>query len=163
MQGEGGLWIYAPDDSCTAIGRISGLVLRLPGYCVLIRRLSPRKRITLRNWQGRKQSRRGTMTNSRKLSDLEEQIRVQYVLDLYSRGSSPQLYGVEEMANRLLADRDMPSVGPQWASNFIKRQPELKTRFFRRYDYQRAKCEDSVVINTWFLPVKNTIAKYGSS
>jgi hypothetical protein len=68
---------------------------------------------------------------------------------------------VEEMANRLLADRDAPPVGKRWASNFVKRHEELKTRFFRRYDYQRAKCEDPTVIRNWFRLVENTIAKYG--
>ncbi|KAH7464301.1 hypothetical protein FOMA001_g17409 [Fusarium oxysporum f. sp. matthiolae] len=65
------------------------------------------------------------------------------------------------MANRLLADRDASPVGKRWASNFVKRQPELKTRFFRRYDGQRAKCEDLDIIRNWFRLVANTVAKYG--
>jgi hypothetical protein len=65
------------------------------------------------------------------------------------------------MANRLLADRDASPVGKRWASNFVRRQPELKTRFFRKYDYQRAKCEDPTIIRDWFRLVENTIAKYG--
>jgi hypothetical protein len=68
---------------------------------------------------------------------------------------------VEEMASRLLADRDASPVGKNWASNFVKRQQELKTRFNRKYDYQRAKCEDPTLIREWFALVKNTIAKYG--
>ncbi|KAG7001283.1 hypothetical protein FocnCong_v013165 [Fusarium oxysporum f. sp. conglutinans] len=77
------------------------------------------------------------------------------------RGFPPRLRAVEEMANRLLADRDALPVGKRWAHNFVKRQPELKTRFFRRYDYQRAKCEDPTIIRGWFRLVQNTIAKYG--
>ncbi|RKK70134.1 hypothetical protein BFJ71_g17692, partial [Fusarium oxysporum] len=65
------------------------------------------------------------------------------------------------MANCLLADRNASPVGIHWANNFIKRQPELKMRFFRRYDYQRAKCEDPTIIRNWFKLVENTIAKYG--
>ncbi|RKK31124.1 hypothetical protein BFJ66_g15995 [Fusarium oxysporum f. sp. cepae] len=99
--------------------------------------------------------------NSRKLSDLEEQVIVQYILDLDSRGFPSRLCDIEEMANRLLADRDASPVGKRWAHNFIKRQPELKTRFQRRYDYQRAKCEDPIAIRNWFRLVQNTIAKYG--
>ncbi|KAF6514198.1 hypothetical protein HZS61_006454 [Fusarium oxysporum f. sp. conglutinans] len=34
------------------------------------------------------------------------------------------------MANRLLADREMPPVGKRWASNFVKRHKDLKTHFF---------------------------------
>ncbi|KAJ3453706.1 hypothetical protein MRS44_017953 [Fusarium solani] len=107
------------------------------------------------------QSQRDTTPKSRKLSDLEELIIVQFILDLDSRGFPPRLRGVEEMANRLLADRDAPPVGKRWASNFVKRHDELKTRFFRRYDYQRAKCEDPAEIRKWFKLVENTIAKYG--
>jgi hypothetical protein len=68
---------------------------------------------------------------------------------------------VEEIANSLLANRDAPPVGKNWAYNFIKRQPELKTRRFRRYNYQRAKCEDPTVVRSWFRLIENTIAKYG--
>jgi hypothetical protein len=88
------------------------------------------------------QSRRDWIPKSRKLSDLEEQIIIQFILDLDSRGFPPRLHGVEDMANRLLADRDAPPVGKRWASNFVKRHKELEPRFFRRYDYQRAKCKD---------------------
>ncbi|KAJ0132248.1 hypothetical protein HZ326_24671 [Fusarium oxysporum f. sp. albedinis] len=41
------------------------------------------------------------------------------------------------------------------------RHKELKTCFFRRYDYQRAKCEYPTIIRDWFRLVENTIAKYG--
>ncbi|KAL2016057.1 hypothetical protein VTK56DRAFT_4295 [Thermocarpiscus australiensis] len=65
------------------------------------------------------------------------------------------------MANQLRRDRDAPPVGKRWAHNFVKRQPELRTRFTRRYDYQRAKCKDLKVIGEWFALVRNTKAKYG--
>ncbi|RKK10678.1 hypothetical protein BFJ66_g14706 [Fusarium oxysporum f. sp. cepae] len=107
------------------------------------------------------QSRRDTIQKSRKLSDLEEEIIVKFILDLDSRGFPPRLRFVEEMANSQLADRDASPVGKRWAHNFIKRQPELKIRLFRRYDYQRAKCEDPTIIRGWFRLVQNTIAKYG--
>ncbi|KAH7463353.1 hypothetical protein FOMA001_g18122 [Fusarium oxysporum f. sp. matthiolae] len=107
------------------------------------------------------QSRRDFIPKSRKLSDLEEQIIFQFILDLDSRGFPSRLRFVEEMANSLLADRDASPVGKRWAHNFVKRQPELKTRLFRKYDYQRAKCEDLSIIRGWFRLVQNTIAKYG--
>ena len=64
------------------------------------------------------------------------------------------------MANRLLATRDAPPIGTRRASNFVKRHPELRTRFQWKYDYQRAKCEDPEVIRGWFELVRNTIVKY---
>ncbi|RKK76014.1 hypothetical protein BFJ69_g7344 [Fusarium oxysporum] len=95
--------------------------------------------------QGR-QARADCVPNGRKLSDQEEQLIVEYILNLDSRGFPSRHRDIEEIANRLLADRDTSPVGKRWAINFIKRQPELKTRSFRKYDYQRAKCEDPIII-----------------
>ena len=106
-------------------------------------------------------SRRDTTPKSRNLTNLEESSIVQYIIDLDSRSFPPRLVQVEDMANRLLADRDAPRVGKHWASNFVKRQLDLRTRRFRRLDYQRAKCEDPATIQAWFDLVRNTIAKYG--
>jgi hypothetical protein len=98
--------------------------------------------------------------NSRKLVDLEELVIVERILDLDSKGFPPRLCIVEDMANRLIMTRQGERVGPRWAANFVRRQPELRTRFQRKYDYQRAKCEDPEIIRAWFELVKNTIAKY---
>jgi hypothetical protein len=118
-------------------------------------------RNTLKRRLEHTQSRQDTTPNSRKLTDLEESAIIQYVLDLDSRSFPPRLRGVEDMANRLLADRDAASVGINWASKFVKRHQELSTRFTRRYDYQRALCEDPSVICGWFQLVRDTIAEYG--
>jgi hypothetical protein len=107
------------------------------------------------------QSGRDIPANSRKLTKLEESVIVQHILDLNSKGYPPRLSGVEDMTNRLLAERDAGRVGTRWAHNFVKRNPELTTRFNRKYDYQRAQCEDPEVIRSWFALVRNTIAKYG--
>src|SRR4051812_25355683 len=106
-------------------------------------------------------SRRDIPANSRKLTDLEERTIVQYIIELCVRAFPPRLRFIEDMANRLLRERDAPLVGKRWAHNFVKRQPELRTRFTRRYDYQRAKCEDPEVIREWFTLVHNTKARYG--
>ena len=87
-----------------------------------------------RRQRGR-QSRRDITANSRKLTNLEESVIVQYILDLDSKGFPPRLSGVEDMANRLLAERDARHVGVNWASTFVKRHLELTTRFNWKYDY----------------------------
>jgi len=74
------------------------------------------------------QSRCNISANSRRLTDLEESTIVEHILDLDSKGFPPQLSGVEDMANRLLATRDAGRVGVNWASTFVKRHPELTTR-----------------------------------
>ena len=105
--------------------------------------------------------RRAIVANSRKMTDLEESVLVEYILDLAAKGFPPRLCVVEDMANRIIATRNGERVGPRWAGNFVRRRPELRTRFQRKYDYQRAKCEDPEVIRGWFDLVRNTILKYG--
>ena len=107
------------------------------------------------------QARRDIIPKTRKLTDLEEITILERILELDLQGFPPRLRGVEEMANRLLCDRDAQPVGKNWTSNFISRHPQLKTAFSRIYDYQRALCGDPDTINAWFHLVRNFTAKYG--
>ena len=86
---------------------------------------------------------------------------VQRILDLDSRGFSPGYPDVEDMANLLLAKRGTRRVGKLWAKRFVKEHKELKTRFSRGYDFQRALCEDPVALKKWFHLVANMRDKYG--
>ena len=99
-------------------------------------------------------SRRDATPNSRKLTNLEEDAILQRVLDLDARGFPPRLRLVEDMASKLLTDRGGGKVGVNWASNFVKRCPRLRSRLSRKYDYQRAKCEDPKLIAQWFELVR---------
>jgi hypothetical protein len=94
-----------------------------------------------------------TTPKSRRLTDSEEKAIVQYILELVERAFPPRLRGVEDMANQLLRVRDAPPVGKLWAYNFVQRYEEIRIRYIRRYDYQRAKCEDPEVIGGWFALV----------
>ena len=51
------------------------------------------------------------MANSRKLSDLEEQKLVKYILDLDSQEFSPRINNIKEIANLLRIDYDASPVG----------------------------------------------------
>ena len=79
--------------------------------------------------------RRDISANSRKLIDLEEIVLIKRILELNSKGYPPRLCIVEDIANRIIELRDGKRVGPRWATNFVRRQPELRTRFQRKYDY----------------------------
>lgn len=96
-----------------------------------------------------------------KLTATEESAIVQHVLDLDARGFPPTKDMLRDMANKLLAERHRDPVGKLWPDNFIKRTPELKTRWTRRYDRQRALNEDSQALEAWFKLVRSTKAKYG--
>ena len=52
-------------------------------------------------------SRRSLPANSRKLTDSEENAIIQYILDLDSQAFPLRISGVEDMANRLLAERNV--------------------------------------------------------
>jgi hypothetical protein len=95
-----------------------------------------------------------------KLIELEEEVIVQHIIDLDSRGFSPRLADVEDMANYLLETRRAKRVGKLWAHRFVQRRPELKTRFNRVYNFQRALCKDPKLISAWFQLVENIQTKY---
>lgn len=71
------------------------------------------------------------------------------------------------MADHLLAARgqELPPrpVGKNWMSRFIKAQPELQTKWNRKFHSQRAKSEDPVAIRAWFKLVEETRQSYGIS
>ncbi|KAJ5568130.1 hypothetical protein N7450_001957 [Penicillium hetheringtonii] len=102
--------------------------------------------------------------NSHKLTQIEEELLQQRILSLDRRGAAPTQAHVREMANLLLAKRGstpIQTVGEKWVYNFIQRHPELKSRFSRRYDYQRALQENPKIIQEWFNLVQTTIQQYG--
>jgi hypothetical protein len=96
-----------------------------------------------------------------KLLKTEEEVIVEHIFDLDERGWAPRLAAVKDMADCLLEARHRDPVGQNWAASFVKRRPELKVKFNRKYDYRRALCEDPGVIQGWFSLVQNMKAKYG--
>jgi hypothetical protein len=118
-------------------------------------------RATLHRRRNGKPARRDCQTNSKKLTQQEEEVIVKYILDLDLRGFSPTYAAVRDMADKLLLARGGCPVGRDWPRNFVKRTDSLTTRFNRPYDRQRALCEDPVLISSWFELVEQTKAKYG--
>ena len=116
---------------------------------------------TLRDRMGGRPPRSDTRANGLNLTELEEGVIVNYILDRDSRGFPPRQADVEDMANYLRKCRKAKPVGKLWAHRFVQRRPELKTRFNRVYDFQRALCEDPELIGAWFRLVENMRAKYG--
>ena len=118
-------------------------------------------RSTLRDRRAGKPLRRDCQPNSKKLTELEEEVIVSYILDLDQRGFAPTYAAVRDMADKLLAARGGGQVGIHWPHNFVKRTDSLTTRFNRAYDRQRALYKNPVLIRSWFELVEQTKAKYG--
>jgi hypothetical protein len=102
-----------------------------------------------------------TRANNYKLTPNEEQSLLQWILSMDTRGSTPRPSMVRDMANILLAERSGGVVGSKWVYNYTNRHEELKSRYSRRYNYQRAKCEDRRIIQPWFELVRRTIDEHG--
>src|SRR5450432_3992596 len=109
-------------------------------------------------------ARRDARPSNCKLTATEELTLVQWILSMDQRGLAPRPESVRQMADLLLQKRSNSNsnsqVGKLWVYNFVRRHQALQTRYNRKYDYQRAKCEDPQVIRDWFRLVKNIIAKY---
>jgi hypothetical protein len=103
-------------------------------------------RTTLQARLDGRDSRRDILHPRQNLTKLEEITIIQRIIELDSQAFPPRLSAVKNMANRLLRDRDASRVGKNWASNFVKRQPQLKAVFNRKYDYFRALCENPKLI-----------------
>jgi hypothetical protein len=116
---------------------------------------------TLRRRRAGISSQRDCQPNSKKLTQLEEEVIVSYILNLDQRGFAPTYAAVRDMADKLLAARGGGQVGQKSPANFVKRTESLTTRFNRAYDRQRALCEDPVLIRSWFELVEQTKLKYG--
>jgi hypothetical protein len=121
-------------------------------------------RSTLRDRLSGRTTRSTTRANSQKLTSYEEESLQKWILSMDSRGAAPRPSTVREMADLLLAARGSTPpllVGQNWVTNFVKRHPTLSCRFSKRYNYERAKCEDPKIISEWFSLVQKTILTYG--
>jgi hypothetical protein len=98
------------------------------------------------------------------MTEIEEESLQKWILSMDLRGAAPRPSTIREMADLLLAARGttpVVTVGENWVTNYIKRHPNLSSRFSRSYNYDRAKCEDPKIIEEWFNCVQRTILQYG--
>jgi hypothetical protein len=116
---------------------------------------------TIRRRRDGTRSRRDCEPNSKRLTVLEEEAIIQRILEENIRGIPPSKAHVRDMADRLLRERGGKPTGKNWVDNFIKHTSELRTRWSRPYDRQRAACEDPAIIRSWFSLVQSMKAKYG--
>ena len=96
--------------------------------------------------------------NCQKLPDTEESTLLAWILDMDKCGLPLYLPIVHYLA-QLLVSACLPSttIGENWVNCNVKRHPELKSKYTWKYDYQHAKCEDSGLIQSWFICVQETI------
>ncbi len=106
-------------------------------------------------------SKQQTRPKAQNLTESEELALTEHLITIAARGFPANIRDLEDLANRILRERGAKPVGKLWAYNFSDRNPRLKKRMNRRYDYQRAKSEDPKIIKEWFELYKSTILRYG--
>jgi hypothetical protein len=105
-----------------------------------------------------------SVPSNRKLTTTEESTLIEWILSMDQRGLAPRSDTVRQMASLLLQKRSQDNtltVGKQWVYNFVRRHDSLQSKYTRKYDYQRAKCEDPTIVRDWFRLVRNITEKYG--
>ena len=117
---------------------------------------------TLRRRIGVAVSRPQKTANCQKLSATEESTLSAWILDMDKCGLPLQLSIVRHLA-QLLVSACLPSItiGENWVNCYVKRHPELRSKYTRKYHYQHAKREDSGLFKSWFMRVQETIQNYG--
>ena len=83
-------------------------------------------RATLHRRRAGTLARRDCQPNSKKLTQLEEEVIVKYILDLDLRGFAPTYAAVRDMANRLLAARNADQVGITGRATLLSVQTVLQ-------------------------------------
>jgi hypothetical protein len=93
-------------------------------------------RRTIQRRRDRKRPQRDYELKSKRLIKLEEEVIIQRILEESLRGIPPSKAHVQDIADRLLRERGRKPTGKNWVDNFIKRTPELRTRWSRLYNRQ---------------------------
>ena len=106
-------------------------------------------------------SKRGSIAPNRRLTPAQEETLKQRILSMDQRGMPPRNSTVRQMASLLATQRGLQPVGERWVYDFVKRHDDLQSKWNRKYDYQRAKCEDPVLIRGWFKSVQDVKIQYG--
>jgi hypothetical protein len=94
-------------------------------------------------------ARRDSLPNYRKLTTTEEITLVERILSSDQRGLPVRADYIRQIANLLLQKRSQDNtltISKNWVYNFVQRHDALESKYTRKYDYQRAKCEDLTII-----------------
>jgi len=90
---------------------------------------------TLRRRRAGIPARRDYQPKSKKLTKLEEEVVISYILDLDRRGFAPTYAAVRDMADKLLAAHSAGQVGVHWPRNFVKRTDTVPVHLMSQFTY----------------------------
>ena len=105
---------------------------------------------TLRDRMKGHQSQPELRNQNHRISLLQEEALIAWIVSLDICGAAPRPFQVREMAQIILdAATSTPSlpIGNNWVTEFTKRRLEIKTRFAWKINCQGALCEDPRIIS----------------
>ena len=90
-----------------------------------------------------------------KLSEIQEQALLRYILSLNEIGQSIRYDYVSKVANEMLKEdhkenSPAPTVGQHWAQHFLNRYPELYKAKQKPLELERKLAHDPDLIRNWF-------------
>ena len=102
------------------------------------------------------------------LTPAQEQMLVQWILDLDSQGHAPSHAKVREMAQIIRSVSNStsnltgspPSIGHNWVHRFKLRNPKVATLLGKTLDSARVNGTSSEALREWFALFEKTVAKY---
>jgi hypothetical protein len=91
--------------------------------------------------------------NYHRLSQTQENTLIEWIVSRDKPGAASRPPQVDDMAHIILQS-DNPSlyfpVGRNWASTLTTRREEIESGVSRKYNFERATCEDPKVLRAWF-------------
>jgi hypothetical protein len=107
-------------------------------------------------------NRRISHQHRQRLTPLQEDFLVDWILEEDARGYPPPHARAREMANRILRmNGDAQPVGKLWVSHFIKRQPRVASVIGRKIDAQRVEASTSDQLRAFLEHYEQTRERLG--
>lgn len=110
---------------------------------------------------GKTRSHQEAHQHEQRLSPAEEQALESWVLQVAEWGWPPRVTSVRHMAKEMLAEKDdHKELGINWVASFLRRHPDLQSRFSQPLDKERVATHDPAKLLRWFQLVGSVIQKY---
>lgn len=91
----------------------------------------------------------------------EEQIIIKWIDYLYKHGWPPRIKQLREFAEEILKEKgDIDNLGESWVTAFLRRHPDIKSKFVSMRDRKRVVAQTPEIFLYWFYLFKEQVEKY---
>jgi len=98
------------------------------------------------------------------LSNQQEQMLKQWILDLEAQGHAPTFVQIRDLVVVILGVSDKPpTIGQNWIPRFIQRHPEIRSKVGRKIHALRLQTATPESLTTWFKHLNAVRERYNIS